>query len=59
MTAFYGKIRVSEANKQQRNLLKGILQLNDKVRPRSKADNVRSKCLWKFKWPLWRPRINS
>ena len=59
MIVFYGKITVSEANKQQRNLLKAILQLIDKVRPRSKADKVKNKCLWKFKWPLWRQRINS
>ena len=39
------KITVSEANKQQRYLLKAILQLNYKVRPKSIADKVKSKYL--------------
>ena len=35
---FNGKITKSEADKQPRNLLKVILQLDDKIRPKSIAD---------------------
>ena len=42
---YNSKTTVSEANKQQRNLLNAILQLNDKVRPKSIADKVKSKYL--------------
>ena len=35
---FNGKITISEADKKQSNLIKAILQFNDKVRPRPKAD---------------------
>ena len=44
---FNGKITISEADKQQSNLLKAILQLNDKVRSRSKADKDEKQILMK------------
>ena len=51
---FNGKIIISEADKQQSNLLKAILQFkkailqfNDKVRPRSKADKDKKQILMK------------
>ena len=44
---FNGKITISEADKQQSNLLKAILQLNDKVRSRSKADKDEKQILIK------------
>ena len=51
---FNGKITISEADKQQSNLLKAILQFkkailqfNDKVRPRSKADKDKKQILMK------------
>ena len=44
---FNGKITISEADKQQSNLLKAILQFNDKVRPRSKADKDKKQILLK------------
>ena len=51
---FNGKITISEADKQQSNLLKAILQFkkailqfNDKFRPRSKADKDKKQILMK------------
>ena len=44
---FNGKITISEADKQQSDLLKAILQFNDKVRPRSKADKDKKQILMK------------
>ena len=46
---FNGKITISEADKKQSNLIKSILQFNDKARLRSKADKDKKKqILMKF-----------